>query len=168
MSTSGGTAPPGLHELGSCVFGFETSRTLYVTEDLFNAVSEQPADDRDSEIMFEFRATLDAFLEGSEITVSEDPFGKPPETTLARVHPVELEVWDIRSIEPHPGIRCLGCFLEQDVFVALKWDYRENISSEEWGIMIQQCLDLWNNIFGVRRPLSGRTLDEYLTNYYAV
>lgn len=139
-----------------------------MTEELFDAVSGPVSDDPDSEIMYEFRATLDAFLEGAEIAVSEDPFGKPPETTLARVHPVGKEVWDIRSIEPHPGVRCLGCFLEKDLFVALKWDYRENIGSEDWNFIIDECLDLWKNIVKTKPPLSGKSLDDYLSNYYVV
>ena len=60
----------------------------------------------------EFRAWLDAFMEGSEISVAQDPDQKPPDAMLARVKPVEDEFWSIRVTEPEktPGIRSLGGF----------------------------------------------------------
>ena len=109
--------------LPSAVTGFETQRTVYASRMVVDAVSGPFASNGFDDHFIEFRAHLDAFLEGAFFTVADRPHDKPPETMLARVHPVEAEIWDFRSVAPHPGIRCLGAFWEQDAFVALRWDF---------------------------------------------
>jgi hypothetical protein len=106
------------------------------------------------------RALLDAFSEGAEMSVAEQPFEKPSDTILARVHPVRDEVWDVRCFDPYPGIRVLGRFSECDHFVALTWNYRENM---DWPAEIARCKAAWRNIFGDLPPHLGRRIDEYLS-----
>jgi hypothetical protein len=156
----------GLHQLESEFCGHETARTIFATKDVLDAISPPFSDDRDGEMHAEFKATIDAFLEGNEITVAEDPYDKPADTMLARVDPVEAGVWDLRIFAPRPGIRCLGCFWHCDVFVALVWDYRENFDGD-WPEYIQECLSAWRRLFGDRQPVSGG-LDEHLTEYFSV
>ncbi len=61
------------------------------------------------------------FIAGKVISVGWDPMKKGVSAFMARLAPVEDEVWDIRSRDPSPGIRVLGSFSERDVFVALLW-----------------------------------------------
>lgn len=121
-----------------------------------------------------FRADLDAFTRHDEISVSEHPFEKPWDTHLARIHPVEKEVWDIRSLEP-PGTRCFGRFGGQNLFVALTWAYREDVESgddwcrdDDWGAEIRKFEKEWERLFKGIPLFRGDTLDDYLTNYFAV
>ena len=146
--------------------GGETVRTMYVSAEVFNAVKDPFGEDAD-ERLAEFRQTLDAFLEGNEISVAEDPYIKPSDAMLARVDPIAYEIWDIRSIAPHPGIRGLGGFWAKDTFVTLTWDYRENLEGE-WKSEIERCRAEWQSLFGTKAPFSGASLHDYLTNFFPV
>lgn len=144
----------------SMLVGFETARQMYVAPEIWDAV----ADPFDEELI-EFRAQLDAFVEGGFLTVAESPFMKPSDAMLARVHPVSWELWDLRSVVPHPGVRCLGGFWQRDVFVALSYNYRENM---RWQQDIDACRSRWTDLFGERSPFRGASLDDYLTCFDAV
>lgn len=113
----------------------------------------------------EFRGYLDAFTGGEELGVSEKPFNKRADTFLARVHPINLEVWDIRAIEPRPGIRCFGCFGGLNLFVGLTYEYRENLeeTEEAFAIEARRCRDAWD--FFSTAPSRGNVSD-LLTNFY--
>jgi hypothetical protein len=84
---------------------------------------------------------------------------------LARVDPVEKEFWSIRVTDPAetPGIRSLGGFSGFDEFVALRWEYRENIDvfDEE----VTATIEAWRDLFKSEPPHSGSNLDEYLSQY---
>jgi hypothetical protein len=88
---------------------------------------------------------------------------------LARVAPVSVEIWDIRVIAPNPGIRALGGFSKLDTFVALTWDYRENLDGRGlWNEEIDRCQKAWRDLFGATKPLKGKSLHDYLTNFYPI
>jgi hypothetical protein len=55
--------------------------------------------------------------------------GSGSNNCAARVHPVKAEFWSIRVTAPEdtPGIRVLGAFADKDKFIALTWDYREDM-----------------------------------------
>jgi hypothetical protein len=96
-----------LHELESQFTGDETARSMYISSDILSVVTPPFPDTPQGERLGELRAWLDSFIEGCELTVAEDPDNKPPDTMLARVHPVEDNFWAIRVTLPEdtPGIR---------------------------------------------------------------
>jgi hypothetical protein len=157
-----------LFELESLFTGDETARTMIVSPDIFAAVMPPFPDTQQGERLGEFRAWLDSFLEGAEISVAEDPFEKPPEAMLARVDPVEREFWSIRVTEPErtPGIRAFGAFAEKDTFIALTWNCRESIRI--FDDEVDLVASAWGDLFGSEPPFKGGSLDEYLTNYRPV
>ena len=76
------------------------------------------------------------------------------------------EFWDIRCISPNPGIRAFGAFAEQDVFVVLTWEYREDIT--DFDAEVTRCKEAWSALF-TEAPFSGENLNAYLScNFYAV
>jgi hypothetical protein len=142
---------------------------MYVSAEVLDAVAGPFAKTRDGKRLFEFRQTLDAFVEGGEFSIAEDPYVKPSDAMLARVDPVDAEIWDIRSIVPKPGIRALGGFVCRDKFIVLTWDWRENLDDRgTWSAEIERCIAAWRDLFGSMGPLKGASLDDYLTNFYAV
>lgn len=152
--------------LPSSVFGTETARTMYVSTELHDDVTGSHRSVRDQKRFAEVRATLDAFSEGAEFSVSEDPYAKPSHTMLARVDAGAAEIWDIRVIAPRPGIRVFGCFAARDTFVALTWNFRENLDGPEgWDEEIEDFKRAWRELFGATEPFKGRSLDEYLTTF---
>jgi hypothetical protein len=141
---------------------------MFVSRDVLVAVSPPFSDTEQGQRLGEFRAWLDSFVEGGEISVAENPNEKPAHAMLARVAPVEDEFWSIRVTEPEDtaGIRALGAFAGKDKFVCLIWDYREGIPvfDEE----VEAVRVAWRYLFGLQRPFRGESLDEYLTNYRAL
>lgn len=145
--------------------GALTMRTMIVSEEVWNIVMRDTSQNWEALRHSKLRGSLDAFTEGQLISVAEDPLNKPGDTTLARVDPVDDEIWDIRTFEPRPGIRCLGAFCGKDFFIALTWNYRENF---DWPDEIQLCKSEWQRLFSPIPRFKGASLDEYLSNYYTV
>jgi hypothetical protein len=140
-------------------------RTIWVTLDVLDAVNETDGQHQTALRHMEFGATLDAFINWEEISVSEHPFDKARDTFLARVDPVEQELWDIRAITPPPGMRCVGGFVGCDQFVALVSEYRENYEPGEFDRLVTLAKQEWERLFGSLTPHSGDGLDAYLTKY---
>jgi hypothetical protein len=140
-------------------------RTMIVSLEVRDAVDAALPDNWDGLRLSDFRQTLDAFTDGEQITVSEDPYRKPSDCFMARVDPVALEVFDIRTLFG-PGIRTFGCFIDVNCFAALTWDYREDM---KFDYECKRCRHDWQQIFGSLEPFSkGKRLDEYLTKFLPV
>jgi len=157
-----------LFELESLFTGNDTARTMIVSADILAVVTPPFSDTEHGRRLGEFRAWLDNFSEGGEISVAEDPDQKPPDAMLARVAPVDDELWSVRVTEPEDtaGIRSLGGFAAKDKFICLIWDFREGIPV--FDDEVDAAHDAWCDLFGSQGPMSGANLDEYLTNYRAV
>lgn len=147
----------------------ETARTLYISADISLAVSFPFPDTPEGERLGEFRAWLDNFIEGAELSVAENPDQKPPDAMLARVRPVEAEFWSIRVTLPEatPGIRSFGAFSDKDEFVALTWEKREVIA-DEFNTEVTAVMEAWQDFFAPEVPYRGDALNEYLTICRAV
>ena len=141
------------------------SRTLWVTKEVYHAVEPIRDGTWDDYRLSEFRGSLDAFTNNEEVSVAENPFDKNSDTFLARVDPVIMELWDVRTLIPGQGIRCLGGFAGYNTFVALTWDYRELI---DWRDFVTSGKTVWQSLFGNIQPFSGENLDAYLSNYISV
>lgn len=84
---------------------------------------------------------------------------------LARVHDVRDEFWSLRVTTPSntPGIRAIGAFIEKNEIALLHWGFREDMKPFDDDVRLAR--ETWADLFGSATPHSGRTLDEYLTNY---
>ena len=156
-----------LFRLPFAVEGEEWIRDLVLSSEVWDAVRGPFPENRDGERHAEFRAYLEAFASGEEISVSENPFQKSSYTFMARVHPIGLDVWDIRVMELRPGIRCFGCIGDSDLFVALTWDYRENIEENAEGFKKEalRCREAWDKLFTCQ-PKKGNA-SGLLSNIFA-
>ena len=66
-------------------------------------------------------------------------------------------------------LRCFGAFGGKNFFIALTFSYREDITAaKDWDYEIDRCKSMWGHLFGSMNRFKGGSLDEYLTNYYAV
>lgn len=159
-----------LFPLSPLLPGDPTVRHMFVSQEVNESIQWPFPEHWDGYRLAEFRGTLDAFIKDEELRVGEDPFNKDGDADLARVHPVSADIWDIRTLNPPDGVRCFGCFAGTDIFVALTWDYRENIhGAQGWEDQVQRCAGEWNKLFNPHPPFHGETLDEYLSgNFYPV
>lgn len=151
--------------------GQPVERTMFVSQEVYDAACG-PWAPSEANRLGRLRADLDMFTEGKIISVAEDPYKKPKSTYMARVDPPRDEVWDIRSRDPKPGVRVLGCFCETDTFIALVWDYRALLNgpgSREWRDLIVKCKAEWRKLFHPYQPHSGSKISDYVSkNFLAV
>lgn len=150
--------PSGLLEIAA--------RDMFVTPEI-DVIAKRPfADTELGERHAAVAVYLDAFAELNEITVSENPFTKPRDTMLARVHPAASEFWSMRITDPEEtaGMRILGGFCGVDAFVGLTCELREHIT--DFDSEVDDIHDAWADFFGTTGPYSGESLDDYLTNHH--
>ena len=134
--------------------GEDTVRILFVSAEVRDAVSEPFTGPR-KKLLAEFRENLDAFLEGGEMSVGENPHDKDAYALIARVDPVQDEFWDMRVTAPKPGIRAFGGFAELDTFICLTWEYRDVIG-ENFDAQVDRCRDEWLKLFGSTKPFKEK------------
>lgn len=148
----------------SSVLGLR-ARNLYVTPEI-DAMARHPFADTDQGVRHaEMCAFFDAFSEMNLITVSQNPRAKPPDVMLARVDPVAEDFWSLRITDPDtmPGIRVLGGFCAKDSFVAISWEFREEIA--DFDDHVSDAMDRWSDYFVSIKPHAGRRLNDYISNF---
>jgi hypothetical protein len=142
----------------------ENPRTMLITASIYNDFAGPFPDTVDGERRSTARALLDAFTLGDDFTVGADPHDKDPDAMMARVDPVGAEVFDFRSFDCRSGIRVFGCFTSTDEFIALTWQFREDLGTpEDWDAAIADCMSEWTKLFGPLPAHSGDTIDAYFS-----
>lgn len=160
--------------LESAFFGPESPRAVFVSAEVWEVVNGPPwSQGREGRRFARLRALFDSFTNGEAFTVAENPCNKDARALLARVCPVEAEVWDFRCLDPRPGIRAFGRFSEPNVFIVLSWEFRENLDKSNgdddfWRDEVQYCVNEWQRLFGTLPPHRGASLDEYVYNARSV
>jgi hypothetical protein len=155
----------GLYRLSPCE-EVDDGRLIYVMGDLLQTLSET----ENTHVGWrhvEARDFLDGFSLGDSFSVSQHPHAKPAFVQLSRVHPIDKEVWSFRCLAPRPGMRILGRFAAKDCFVALGWDYRENLDSDQrWTDLANECVNQWRTLFSDNPPHQGKHVDDYLSSNF--
>jgi hypothetical protein len=110
-------------------------------------------------------AATDMFVTGRNITMAlDDPYSKPRTTYMARLDPLQDEVWEIRVWDPKPGMRVFGRFAERDVFIALTWARREALpNSREWRNAREGCKAEWRKLFPTYNAITGDNVNDYVS-----
>lgn len=144
-------------------FGGIGKRELFVSNEVFDAVSEPYPSTREGIQLEAFRATLDHYSSGLRMTIYERHRDKPPHTMLAKPrHPKIKDVWDFRSLAADDGVRCFGCFGGPNLFIALIWNHRQGIDFEGEA---EACMRAWDRLFPGLPPFNGDFPDGYGTNF---
>jgi hypothetical protein len=122
------------------------------------------------------RADLDAFVTGNLTSICLEPFEARDEQ-FALLHKPADGIFDARCSNPTPGIRILGGYGHRDWFVALTFHPRSKAvpwiprpplgagNSAEWASAIHDTKEIWTDLFGNEKPITGGTPDVFLTNY---
>jgi hypothetical protein len=142
-------------------------RTMIVAPDLYSDL--QPSawpNNKTGQRLGRLRADLDRFTANDRISIALFPQNKPKTTYMARIEPVANEVWDFRSTDPKPGMRVLGRFSAKDAFVALVWDFHENLKGSAWGRLGEGCLQEWAKLFPNYPPHHGNSDSDYLSSNF--
>lgn len=151
--------------------GSPALRTIFVSPDL-NKLILGPWDNERIEIRANrLRANFDMFISGMRISVGRLPYKKKKYAYMSPIDPPADGVWQIRSRDPKPGIRVFGSFSEKDVFVALNWDFREDLGgpeSREWRDARERCKAEWRKLFHPYNPYTGDTPHDLISNTFLV
>ena len=150
----------------------QVKRHMLISVDLRNTLEGPWKTAAEERRCGQLRGDLDAFVEGRRISVANHPYEKDRTAYIARVDPVAAEIWDIRSIDPSPSIRVLGCFAERDLFVALVWSHRYHLDGPGgplWEAFIKRAQLEWRRLFLTYIPCSGSEISDYISeNFFAV
>lgn len=144
----------------------EPVRRAYASDEVA-AMVNRAFEDSDEAMRFgESRALLEHFASDKRVAIGWKPLDKDHTAELARIdpegHPNQY-VFDFRSYDDASGIRVFGCFAKKDWFVAIRWDFREDV---DWATAAQKCHDGWISIFGSPPPNLGRNSNDYLSGNY--
>jgi hypothetical protein len=137
--------------------GLPEKRTIYCSAFVRNLATGVNADTEGKIRGRELRADFDYFIDGRKIYL-RPLFSRDEPAHMALLEPPDIEVWEIRSIDPSPSLRVFGSFTRKDVFVALTWAARRDLGgqfSKEWRAAIQEFREEWEVYFGTIRPLAG-------------
>ena len=111
------------------------------------------------------RADLDRFTEGAMIPVRLPP-SKSVKAYLALLDETS-GVWEIRSTKPEPQLRVFGFFPHMDTFLAVTWNERRELDSdEEWQFALKVCKREWQRLFPAYVPLTGTNIHDYLSKQF--
>lgn len=121
------------------------------------------------------RADLESFVIGERVTVCWEPF-QARNAKIGRLHPIEDEVWDLRSQDPKLELRVFFRFALRDVLVALTCSPRsvevpwlrraplKDRASSEWKSALVECKAEWNKLFPAHDPHSGDDIHGYISS----
>lgn len=139
-------------------------RVLCLSDAIHGYFLGPPQDDAHAAFQTRALPYLVAFVQEELFTVRVGQPRKRETTQLARLSRV---VWEIRCVEAGPPIRVLGCFAAKDLFVALRWVYRNPMGkygSAKWLAAITRCEADWHALFPRHEPLiEGASPDDYIS-----
>jgi hypothetical protein len=161
--------PPRLFFLPPLIGGAAVRRELFVSEEI-HGIAHPPWEPTEMGARFaRLRGYLDAWTEGRTISITDHPYRKPKPTFMARIDPTPDEVFDIRCIDPNPGIRVMGCFADKDLFVALTMASREALATRhDWRNEREACKAAWRRLFPTYPPYTGASLNDYISANYLI
>lgn len=111
------------------------------------------------------RANLESFVEGGPLSVCWQPFQGRRHHQVGRLDPVEDGIWDLRSVDPSPGLRIFFALAEKDVMIALicrprsisvpwlRWPPLGARESKKWKLAISECKRQWRMLLPAHLPL---------------
>jgi hypothetical protein len=115
------------------------------------------------------RAQLDIFSTGGKLNVGWDPYNKDSSAHIARTDPVTDCIWDIRCTDPNARIRVFGRFTEFNTFVALTWNYREHLkTNDDWTAEQERFKQKWRQLFTLQPLFSATKAPDYVAQPFNV
>jgi len=122
------------------------------------------------------RGELENILAGKPLVVCWTPRKGREHHQIGRLEPIEDNLFDIRSVDPKPGLRIPFHFAEKDVLVAhlcsprsasVRWLQRVPLlgaRSKAWRNAIRDAKSQWSILFPNFEPHAGNHINDYLSN----
>ena len=143
------------------------ARRVIMTPEVSVLVEYPSPDTLEGEKAMVLRGNLDGFVLGKRLKVARKALMKDPGAELAPVAPESKGVWDFRVYHDEGALRCFGCFVAKDVFLAISVEERDGLNFDQER---ESCLTCWWNLFAPYAPIysasrnqAGVNLDDYLS-----
>jgi hypothetical protein len=156
--------------------GRAEKRVILLSSEM-NAMISGPWKNKEAEIRCtRLRADLENILAGNPIVVCWEPHKAKSHHQIGRLDPPEDDVFDIRSVDPSPGLRVIFHFVEKDVLVlhvcnprsvAVSWMRALPLggkASKAWKKAIRDSKSRWSTLFPQHPPHHGIDIHAYLSN----
>ncbi len=164
-----------LVKLGFAIPGPPEGRTVLMTSEVAGLIDGPWDDTVMGDRCARLRANLETFLSGSRMTVCWEPFKGKDHHQLGRLNPITDGVWDLRSVDPSPGLRLFFCLAEKDVMIAflcsprsipVSWLRRLPLgprTSKQWKQAQSECKRQWKYLFPAHTPLVSDNPDDCIS-----
>jgi hypothetical protein len=140
-------------------------RKLYVSEEIYARIIGPWPNKGEEFRSGRVHADLLAFTYRDPVVLARNP-RQGGASYMSRLMPPDDEVWDVRCIDPKPGIRVLGRFADRNLFIGLTWEVRlslKDFGSREWKDAIIRCAREWRQLFPAYNPLMGDYFADYIS-----
>jgi hypothetical protein len=138
------------------VRGDPIRRAMFLSEDLWEALTSPTGDFSWEQRVGVLRADLEAFV---VLPVIAPKY-------LFLLYPAAKGVWEIRSVREDPSIRVLGLFASKDVFIATNFALREQLGgwqSREWKVVKRAALAQWRRLLSPYNPIATTDVKQVVT-----
>jgi hypothetical protein len=162
-----------LVKLSFLIPGPAEGRTVLLSPEIDALISGPWEDGEMRNRCYRLRVDLENILSGAGLTYCDIPREAKEKHQIGRLDPVEDNIFDIRSVEPSPGLRIIFHFVEKDVLVLhtcrprsinVAWLTTLPIISEKlWRRAISYSKDQWSVLFPLHEP-PGDSIHDYLSN----
>jgi len=143
-------------------------RKFYASSDLYRFLAGPWSDGDEKSRRNDLYADLDLYIAGDRRSVRLQ-YRKAINSNLARLHRPDDEVWEIQVRGRKPQTRTIGRFAARDVFVGFFWKPHNELNSKlKWDQAIVRCQTEWRQMFSPYLPVSGVTVDDYISNGFSV
>jgi hypothetical protein len=162
-----------LVKLGFSIPGPPERRTVLMSPEINMLMSGPWKDVVMRDRCYSLRAELENILTGSPLTYCDIPREAKDKHQISRLDPAEDNIFDIRSVDPPPGLRIIFHFAERDVLVLhtcsprsvrVSWSARVPLINDKvWRRAISESMARWSILFPGCDPPGG-SIHEYLSN----
>ena len=165
-----------LLKLDFAIPGPSEARTVLMTSEIADLICGPWPDSVMGDRCARLRANLETFLAGARMTVCWAPYKGRDHHQLGRLHPIGDGVWDLRSVDPSPGLRLFFCLAEKDVMIVficsprsvpVPWLQRPPLGARQsklWKQAQSECKRQWKHIFPAHTPLVSENPDDCISN----
>ena len=166
-----------LFRLEFLIAGRSEKRTVLLSPELNRLISPPWPDTKMGIRCARLRAEMEDIRGRRTLVVCWAPAGRGRDYhQIGRLEPPEDDLFDIRSVEPHPALRILFHFAERDVLVThlcsprlvpVHWLDRVPLldrRSKAWRKAIAESKANWSVLFPRYSPTLGTQIDDYLSN----
>lgn len=137
-----------------------TLRPVYLVPEVCARIVGPWTTAEERSFMPQVQADLENFIEGGWINAT---FRMRPNAYCKRLQDGSKSVWELRTIDPAPGVRIFGMFAMKDVFIGTGMLLRSELNDCSFKEEIRNTKAKWRNILHTYAPVVSENINDYIT-----